>query len=85
MKKLLIRKRTFLMKKSIPPKNNQNINVEEVDEDIVFEESNDGNFSDKRFIASGTSISQSGPDISVSSKELEKKCQYVEPVEKEKK
>jgi len=61
--------------------NNNNINIEEIDEEIVVdpEESAEA-FSDKRFIGSGNSISQSGPDLSVSSKELEKKYQYIEPV-----
>jgi len=60
---------------------NNNINIEEIDEEIVIdpEESAEA-FSDKRFIGSGNSISQSGPDLSVSSKDLEKKYQYIEPV-----
>jgi len=63
---------------------NNNINIEEIDEEIFIdpEESNEA-FSDKRFIASGNSISQSGgPDLSVSSKDLEKKYQYIEPINK---
>jgi len=74
--------------KSLPIKNNDNqnnnINIEEIDEEILIdpEESNE-NFSDKRFIGSGNSISQSGgPDQSASEKDLEKKYQYVEPVNK---
>jgi len=63
---------------------NHNINnAEEIDEEIMvdIEESNE-NFSDKRFIGSANSISQSGPDFSVNSKDLEKKYQYIEQVQK---
>jgi len=72
--------------KNLPLKNNNNnqnnnINIEEIDEEIVIdpEESAEA-FSDKRYIGSGNSISQSGPDLSVSSKDLEKKYQYIEPI-----
>jgi len=71
--------------KNVQAKNtsqNNNINIEEIDEEILIDpEESIENFSDKRFIGSGTSISQSGgPDLSVSSKEMEKKYQYIEPV-----
>jgi len=62
---------------------NNNINIEEIDEEIVIDpEESAENFSDKRFIGSGNSISQSGPDLSANSKDLEKKYQYIEPVNK---